>query len=118
MGRQTPDVLGFALVPYALMDEAPWPLKGSIHSVYLALHRHGLVAPENGHPLTMKGIGAESGFGPRYVKAAIEWLIEHGWLIKEQTPTGGTSWRVVTQRPWPEDEDEGDSSSPTSAEEG
>jgi hypothetical protein len=86
------------MAPYPLMDQVAEPGGKQRLIVYLFLHRHGF-GSDRGCYASITTLAAETGIARRDVIESLRWLVEEGWVTREQRPGMPSVYQVWADAP-------------------
>lgn len=89
---------GWAMAPYPLMDQVAGPGGKQRLIVYLFLHRHGY-GSDRGCYASVTTLAEETGIARRDVIESLRWLVEEGWVSREQRPGMPSVYQVWADAP-------------------
>ena len=92
-GRR-PDIFGFTLIPYGLMDSQP---DYKVWAVYACLFRHGLDSAD-GHLVSVATISLDTGICEKVVQRSLRTLASEGWIQIIREDGFPSSYFCRTQR--------------------
>ena len=95
-----PATESFVMLPCRLMDEIPRNVRAHTMMVYSVLHRRGWHS-DQGCWAAVSSLSEDSGVGEHSVRAAIRWLLDAGWIVKEERPGYTSVYRIEVSKPKP-----------------